>query len=114
MADGASVNFVGPVVNNGLIIAVNGSTEFSSGLANNGAVLTEVDAQISSHTRSGNNIITQMPSATGASYQLQVTPALNPATWTNLGASQSGTGGVLTFTDSAGPQTAPTASTASR
>jgi hypothetical protein len=59
---------------------------------------------ISSITRSGNNIIIQIPSVADASYQyqLQVTPSLNPPTWTNLGAPQSGTGGVLTFTDIGG------------
>ena len=95
---GGTADFHGPMVNYGLIL-INSSVHFLGGLVNNGVVLTEADVQISSITQSGNNIIIQIPSVTGASYQLQVTPSLNPAMWTNLGASQRGTGGVLTFTD---------------
>ena len=90
------------MVNNGLVNAANGSTEFLGGLVNNGCVLSEANAQISSITGSGTNIIIQIQSAGCASYQLQVTPSLTPATWTDLGASQSGTGGVLMFTDTGG------------
>jgi T5SS/PEP-CTERM-associated repeat protein len=104
VVNGASVNFVGQVVNNGVINAINGSPQFLGGLVNNGCVLTEEDAQISSITRSGNDIIIQIPSAVCATYQLQVNPSLNPATWENQGASQPGTGDVLTFTDTGGAE----------
>jgi hypothetical protein len=102
--DGSVLQAYGTVVNNGIINAVNGSTEFLGGLVNNGCVLTESDSQISSITRSGNNVTVQIqsPACPTSTYQLQVTPSLKPATWTNLGASQSGTGGVLTFSDSGG------------
>jgi len=103
----------GLVVNNGLIIATNGTAVFLGGLVNNGVVLTngcsltEADVQISSIARFGNKIVIQIPSVTCATYQLQVTPSLNPATWTNLNASQSGTGEVLSFTDSNGATNRP-------
>ncbi len=100
-AVGGTTDFQRPVVNYGLIVT-NSSVHFLGGLVNNGAVLTETDVQISSITQSENNIVIQIPSVTGALYQLQVTPSLNPATWTNLGASQGGTGGMLTFTDLGG------------
>jgi T5SS/PEP-CTERM-associated repeat protein len=105
--NGTVLQAYGLVVNNGLINVNNGSTEFFGGLVNNGVVLTENDAQISSITRSGNNITIQIPSVTDASYQLQFSPSLKPATWTSLGASQDGTGGVLTFTDTGGATNRP-------
>jgi hypothetical protein len=108
----------GLVVNNGLIITTNGTAVFLGGLVNNGVVLTngcsltEADVQISSIALSNNPLISnlviiQIPSVTCATYQLQVTPSLKPATWTNLGASQSGTGSPLTFTDSGGATNRP-------
>jgi len=108
----------GQVVNNGVIIATNGTAEFPGGLVNNGVlltngcVLTEADVQISSIIHPSipllsNMIIIQIPSVTCAMYQLQVTPSLKPATWTNLGNPQSGTGGVLTFSDSGGATNRP-------
>jgi T5SS/PEP-CTERM-associated repeat protein len=105
--DGSVLQAYGPVVNNGLIIAITGSTEFLGGLGGNGCLLTESDVQVSSITRSGTNITVQIPSVTCATYQLQVTPSLKPATWTSLGAPQNGTGGVLTFTDTGGATNRP-------
>jgi T5SS/PEP-CTERM-associated repeat protein len=105
--NGTVLQAYGLVVNNGVIIATNGSVQFLGGLVNNGCVLTETDVQISSITRSGNNITIQVPSGTCATYQLQVTPSLKPATWTPLGPSQGGTGGALTFTDTGGATNRP-------
>jgi hypothetical protein len=105
--NGTVLQAYGQVVNNGVINAINGSTNFLGGLVNNGCALTESDIQISSITRSGTNITVQIPSGTCAMYQLQVTPSLKPATWTNLGTSQSGTGGVLMFTDTGGATNRP-------
>jgi T5SS/PEP-CTERM-associated repeat protein len=109
--DGTVLQAYGQVVNNGLINAINGSTDFLDGLVNNGCVLTErdVQSQISNITRSGTNITVQIESAAcpTSTYQLQVTPSLKPASWTNLGPSQSGTGSPLTFTDSGGATNRP-------
>jgi hypothetical protein len=44
----------------------------------------------------------KVPSVTGHTYQLQYTTSLTPANWTPTGASQSGNGGVLIFTDPSG------------
>ncbi len=101
----------GLVVNNGLIVATNGTAQFLGGLVNNGVVLTngcsltQADLQISSVALTSAPLISNLvvvikiPSVTCATYQLQVTPSLKPATWTNLNASQSGSGSVLTFFD---------------
>jgi T5SS/PEP-CTERM-associated repeat protein len=108
----------GQVVNNGLIIATNGTAQFLGGLVNNGVVLTNGTVMTSNNYQISrivrlnlpllsNNILVQIPSVTNATYQLQVTPSLKPATWTNLGASQSGSGGVLSFTDSNGATNSP-------
>jgi hypothetical protein len=109
--DGSVLQAYGQVVNNGVIIAINGSTEFLGGLVNNGCVLTESDVQIqiSNITRSGTNITVQIESAAcpTSTYQLQITPSLKPASWTNLGPSQGGTGGMLTFTDTGGATNRP-------
>jgi uncharacterized protein (AIM24 family) len=96
------------VFNYGLIVT-NGHTEFNGGLfnVNSGCVLAEQDVQISSITRSGNNIIVQIPSGSCGAYQLQVTPSLKPEAWTNLGAPQSASGGLLTFIDTGGATNRP-------
>ena len=55
--------------------------------------------RISNVTRAGNDVLIQIPSATGFTYRLQTTPSLQPAIWTDSGPARPGTGGVLTFTD---------------
>ena len=100
--NGSVLQAYGTVVNNGVINVINGSTQFLGGLVNNGCVLTDTDVQISSITRSGNSITIQIPSGACGKYQLEVTPSLKPTNWTNVGTSQSGSGGVLTFSDATG------------
>ena len=46
--------------------------------------------------------VTVANSIVGYSYQLEGTSSLNPATWTNIGSPQIGTGGALVFLDPAG------------
>jgi T5SS/PEP-CTERM-associated repeat protein len=105
--NGTALQFDGQVVNNGTINAIDGSAQFLGGLVDNGCVLTETNVQISSITRSATNITVQIPSAACGTYQLQVTPSLKPPTWTNLGTSQGGNGGLLTFTDTNGATNRP-------
>jgi T5SS/PEP-CTERM-associated repeat protein len=98
----------GTLVNNGVIDIINGKADFQGAFINNGLVFTnENEVQISSVARSGSDIVVQIQSVSNASYQLQVSPSLTPAAWTNLGASQSGAGGVLIFTDSGGATNGP-------
>ena len=48
-------------------------------------------------SRGGGNVSITFPSQTGVNYQVQSSPALPAATWTNEGASLTGTGGTLTY-----------------
>jgi T5SS/PEP-CTERM-associated repeat protein len=98
--DGGSVlETYSNVVNNGTIDAINGGTSFHAGILNHGTILTPANVAISQASPSGQDFVVQVPSVTGHTYQLQYTTSLAPATWTNTGAPQSGTGAVLTFTD---------------
>jgi hypothetical protein len=74
---------------------------------NNGVVLNAGWVIVTDYSRSGDDEIIQTPSATGFHYQLQVTPSLDTPAWTNVGASQSGTGGALTFTEPGGATNGP-------
>ena len=102
--EGSVLEAYGTVVNNGTIDIINGATNFHGGFinSNNGTVLTATSVQISKVSISGQDVVIQVPSVTGHTYQLQYTTSLTPANWTNTGAPQSGTGGALTFTDSDG------------
>lgn len=63
--------------------------------------------QISGLALSGKNVILQIPSVVGSAYQLQFTASLTPTNWVNTGASQPGSGGVLSFTDTGGATNRP-------
>ncbi|MGA2140330.1 MAG: hypothetical protein ABSH14_15845, partial [Verrucomicrobiia bacterium] len=99
---GCVLESYGTVVNNGTIDIINGATNFHSGFINNGTVLTASSVNISQVSKSVQDFVIRIPSVLGHTYQLQFTTSLTPANWTNTGASQSGTGGVLTFTDPGG------------
>ena len=97
------------VVNNGTIDIINGGTNFHGAFINNhGTVLTASSVIIGQVSRSGQNMLIQVPSVTGHTYQLEYTTSLTPAAWTNTGASQPGSNGtVLTFTDLGGATNSP-------
>ena len=99
---GSVLESSGPVVNNGTIDIINGATNFPGGFVNNGTVLTASSVKISQASKSGPDMVIQIPSVTGHTYQLQYTTSLTPANWTPTALSQSGTGGVLSFTDPGG------------
>jgi alpha-tubulin suppressor-like RCC1 family protein len=101
-ANGGSVlENSGTVVNNGTIDIINGATNFHGVFINNGTVLTASSVKISQVSKSSPDMLIQIPSVTGHTYQLQYTTSLTPANWTFV-ASKPGTGGVLTFTDTGG------------
>ena len=100
LADGNStLEAYSTVVNNGIIDAINGSTDFHAGLNNQGTVLTAANVAISQVSPSGQNFIVKIPSLTGHTYQLQYTASMVSPNWQNTGTSQPGNGSVLTFTD---------------
>jgi T5SS/PEP-CTERM-associated repeat protein len=107
-ADGGSaLQAYGTVVNYGTIDAINGTTNFHGGFANHGTILTAANVEISQASPTGQNFVVHIPSVTGHTYQLQYTTSLRPANWTASGAPQSGTGGILTFTDLGGATNLP-------
>ncbi len=100
LADGGStLETYSNLVNNGTIDAINGSTNFHGAFVNRGTVLTSANVKISQVAPSGQNFVVKIQSVTGHTYRLQYTASMLSPTWTDTGASQSGTGGVLTFTD---------------
>ena len=106
--NGSVLESYGTVVNNGAILLFNGgTTNFHGVFINNGTVLNGGNVNVGQVSKSGADIIVRIQSATGFTYQLQITPSLESPTWTNSGASQAGTGGMLTFTDSGGATNQP-------
>jgi hypothetical protein len=101
--DGTDLEFYGTLVNNSAILLYNGgTTNFHGSFINNGVVLDAGWVHVSKIAPAGDDMVIQVPSASGFGYQLQITTSLDVPVWMNSGASQSGTGGVLTFTDPGG------------
>ncbi len=105
--NGTTLEFFAPVVNNGVLDVINGVTIFHSAFINPGTVLNASSVVIGNASVSNNDILVRLPSVIGHTYQLQVTPSLAPAVWTNAYATQSGTGSILTFTDPGGATNQP-------
>ena len=98
----------GTLVNNGAILLYNGgTTNFHGTFINNGVISNAGWVAVSENSRSGDDEIIRTPSVLGFRYQLQASPSLVTPVWANIGASQSGTDGVLTFTDPGGATNAP-------
>ena len=100
--NGGTLQSYGTLVNNGTIDAINGFTNFHSVFINNGTVLDAKSVVVSQVAPSGQDFVVWISSVMGHTYQLQYTASFTPATWASTGAPQSGTGGVLTFTDPGG------------
>jgi len=105
--NGTTLKVQGLTVNNGGIDIIEGTTNFLGGFINNGIVLTPADVRISAAGVSGNDIVVKLPSFTSHTFQLQRRDSLATGSWTNLGATQAGTGGILTFTDTGSMTNAP-------
>jgi autotransporter-associated beta strand protein len=98
---GTTLVATGPFVNYGVLDLINAVGGLPSGLVNNGVVLNSSSVQVSQIAVSGQDVRVQIFLVIGHIYQMQRSASLNPTAWADLGASQSGTGGVLTFTNSA-------------
>ena len=106
--NGSVLEFYGTMVNNGMIYLFNNATtNFHGAFVNNGTVVNYGLLNVGQLNKSGADIIVQIQSQSGYTYQLQITPSLDFSTWTNSGASQAGTGGVLTFSDFGGATNQP-------
>lgn len=102
-ANGSGVfDFYGAVVNYGTIDLINGSTKFHGAFINNGTVLDSNSVRVANAALADIDVIVQIGSVMGHSYQLQTTPSFSPPAWTNCYPAQAGTGGVLTFSDPGG------------
>ena len=87
-------------VNNGTLDLISGVLDAPGGFTNNGVVLDSSVVQAKSVSRAGGVMAVTIDSYTGHTYQFQRSDSLAGASFTNLGAVQSGTtGGVLTFQD---------------
>ena len=98
---GTTLVATGSFVNNGVLDLINAAGGLPAGLVNNGVVLNSSSVQVSQIAVSGQDVRVQIISVLGHTYQMQRTASLNPPAWADFGASQSGTGGILTFTNSA-------------
>ena len=93
----------GAVVNNGTIDLINGGvTNFHGVFINNGTILTSNDVVIAATSVSGNDVIVKIQSAIGHTYQLQVRDSYQAGDWTDILAAQVGDGSRLTFVDLGG------------
>lgn len=99
LTGGTQLSATGPFVNNGLLDIINAAGSLQPGFVNHGVVLDSSSVHVLQIFISGTDVQVQIFSAAGHTYQLQRSGSLNPANWGDMGASQSGTGGVLTFTD---------------
>ena len=72
-------------------------------LASSQSLNQVVFAPVAQIAISPQDVQVQIQSAVGYTYDLQYSVALDPADWQELGASQAGTGGVLTFTNNSAP-----------
>jgi T5SS/PEP-CTERM-associated repeat protein len=105
--NGSVLETYGTFVNNGTLDVINGGTNFHGGFVNNGTVLTASSVQVLQVSVSGQDFVVQVPSVTNHTYQLEYTASLTPTNWIETGASQPGTGGMLTFTDPGGATNLP-------
>jgi 1,4-alpha-glucan branching enzyme len=88
------------VVNNGLIDIINGGgTNFHNAFINNGTVLDASSVRVSNVSLSGDDLVLSIPSVVGHTYQLEMSLSAAPASWSDTGPTQAGTGGALSFTD---------------
>jgi T5SS/PEP-CTERM-associated repeat protein len=107
-SNGNVLEFYGTVVNNGVIDLINGGvTNFHGAFINNGTVLDSASVVVSQASVAGDDFVLQVPSVVGHTYRLQITPTLESPSWMDAGATQNGTGGVLTFTDPGGATNQP-------
>jgi autotransporter-associated beta strand protein len=106
LTGGTALSVTGTLTNNGVLDLITSGSGVPPGLINHGTVLLPSNVQqVSSVTISGFSATFQIQSYVGHSFQLQSATDLS-GVWQNVGAAQSGTGAILSFTDSAfsGPQ----------
>ena len=101
-----SLALTGSFVNNGVLDLIDGPATLPPNFVNNGSVLDASNINVRSAAMSGSIFTLTIRSYAQHTYQLQGSTSLTNPAWTNIGSSQTGTGGTLQFTDTsaAGPQ----------
>jgi autotransporter-associated beta strand protein len=95
-----SLAHTGSFINNGVLDLINGPQPLPANFTNNGTVLNASSVQVRQLAMSGSNFALSIQGYAQHTYQLQRTASMvAPVTWTNVGASQAGTGSPLVFTD---------------
>lgn len=95
----------GSFINNGILDLITGPASLPANLVNNGVVLDSRVVRTQSIALSDGVVNVSIQSHPGHVYRLQRTESLSPVVWQDVGAAQSGTGGVLTFSTPVGSAT---------
>jgi autotransporter-associated beta strand protein len=91
--------------NNNVLDVINGPQTLPANLVNNGVILSANSVKVNSVVLTGSNQVSvTVQGYADHTYQLQRAGSLQaPITWTNVGASVTGTGGAILFTDGGAP-----------
>jgi autotransporter-associated beta strand protein len=102
---GSGFQISGTLTNSGTVDLLTASTTLPANINNQGGTVFDSRAlKVSVVTLASGSASVSLPSYTGHTFQLQRSAALSPASWQNVGNSQTGaTGTVLTFSDSSPP-----------
>jgi len=92
----------GSFINNGVLDLINGTQTLPSNFTNNGTVLSAGNLTVQAMAKTGTTFSISIQSYLEHTYQLQRASSLTNPTWTNVGASQAGTGSTLNFSDAGG------------
>ena len=98
--NGADIEFLGPVVNNGTVDLVNGFGHFLGGFLNKGVYRdagTVLKTPALNFTTIG--MVISFGSVSGKTYAVEYTDCLTPTNWSVLFGGITGTGGTMQFTD---------------
>ena len=99
ITNGAALVSSGVFVNNGLLDMISGSATLPAGIQNNGTVLDSTSVKVQQMAKSGTTFSVSVQTYTGHNFILQRASSLTPpVTWQNV-QTQSGTGAVLSFSD---------------
>lgn len=103
LTGGTLLQLSGALINNGVIDVINGGgITFPANFVNNGTVLDAKSVRTKTFSLNGSDMVLTIVSATGHHYALERSDSLAAGSWQQVGLTQDGTGGVLTFSDPGG------------
>jgi hypothetical protein len=100
LTGGAGLSVSGIFVNNGVLDLMTGAPALPLNFINNGVVLDARAVRTQSALKSGTSFTVTIQSYTGHTYRLERVGSVG-GSWTQVGSSQAGNNGILTFIDSA-------------